>query len=565
MPTSLYFLLWGALISCLLFFATEREFWEALRRRWLPLGLILCVALVWRLPFEGHFFYGLEYEDSYIYSVAARSLNSGTRNCAREGSCYLTSVCAVGNWNSCKVTETSSGHFVGYPFLIAMVSRVLGYRPAVASYLSLMASMMTVVFVFLFGRLIAGDIAGLAGSVIFGLTPVFAVQGVGTYAEPVSNMLVVVCLLLCVRLFSSNAETSLRALVINWVALTFTAVLAIAVKRENVLLVPVAVFIGLIFNLERGPYGRARIVKVLGLGLVSAGVCVWFAAVQLRLVTVVRKEMVEYATFPFSLAVMRTMLPLFLRSYVSLSWYLGSSILVAVGLIAAVRTRRGGMYAMCVFIAYLLLYSSHVRSYYQLESGSVGQFDTLRYSMNLAGLWSILAGLGFACCASIVAKRPFGTWFQRWSGGMVWVLVGVYALSSWVLTSRWKEDMVSTELAVRIEPTESALEIVDDLGTHNTFVITLEPLLVHMLCRQPVNVIGFPYLTRPLVQDLLRDNPHAAFLYVEQAIYSSPADRKRYRAAFDFIDGVHKTRLYAGNNYGIYRIDWSEDQHPQPR
>jgi hypothetical protein len=136
MPTSLYFLLWGALISCLVFFTMEREFMEALRRRWLPLGLILFLALVWRLPFEGHFFYGLEYEDSYIYSVAGRSLDSGTRNCAREGSCYLTSVCAVGNWNSCKVTETSSGHFVGYPFLIAIVSRVLGYRPAVASYLS---------------------------------------------------------------------------------------------------------------------------------------------------------------------------------------------------------------------------------------------------------------------------------------------------------------------------------------------------------------------------------------------------------------------------------------------
>ncbi len=553
MPTSLYFVLWGAVISCLLFFAAEREFIEALRKRWLPLGLILFLALVWRLPFEGTVFYGLEYEDSYIYSVAARSLDSGTRNCTREGSCYLTSVCAVGNWNSCKVTETSSGHFVGYPFLIAMVSRVLGYRPAVASYLSLTASMMTVVFVFLLGRLIDGDIAGLAGCVIFGLTPVFAVQGVGTYAEPVSNMLVVVCLLLCVRLFSSNAETSLRGLVINWLALTFTAVFAISVKRENVLLVPVAVLIELIFNLERGTHGRARVVKLLG--LVSASVCIWFAAVQLRLVTVVRKEMVEYATFPFSFTLLRTMLPLFLRSYVSLGWYLGGGILVAVGLIAAVRTRRGGMYAMCVLIAYLLLYSSHVRSYYQLESGSVGQFDTLRYSMNLAGVWSILAGLGFAYCAFILAKRPFGTWFQRWSGRIVWVLVGAYALSSWVLTSRWKEDMVSTELAVRIQPAESALEIVDDLGTENTFVITLEPLLVHMLCRKPVNVIGFPYLTGPLVHNLVRDNPHATFLYLEQAIYSSPADQKRYRVAFDFIDSVHKTRLYAGNNYAIYRLD----------
>jgi hypothetical protein len=108
MPTLLYVILWGTLISCLLLFATEREFIEALRKRWLPLGLILFLTLVWRLPFEGHFFYGLEYEDSYIYSVAARSLDSGTPNCTRSGSCYLTSVCAVGNWKSCKVTETSS-------------------------------------------------------------------------------------------------------------------------------------------------------------------------------------------------------------------------------------------------------------------------------------------------------------------------------------------------------------------------------------------------------------------------------------------------------------------------
>jgi hypothetical protein len=249
----------------------------------------------------------------------------------------------------------------------------------------------------------------------------------------------------------------------------------------------------------------------------------------------------------------------------SVSWYFGGGILVLVGLIASIRARRGGIYPISVFIAYLLLYASHVRSYYQLQSGDVTQFDTLRYAMNLAGLWSILAGLGFAYCAAVLAREPFGPWLQGWSGRIVWVLVGAYVLSSWVLTNRWKEDMVSDELAVRIQPTEAALEIVDDVGTQNTFVITLEPLLVHMLCRQPVNVIGFPYLTQPLVQDLLRDNPHATLLYVEQAIYSSPADQKRYRAAFDFIDGVHKTRLYAGNNYGIYRIDWSEDQHPQPR
>ena len=128
--------------------------------------------------------------------------------------------------------------------------------------------------------------------------------------------------------------------------------------------------------------------------------------------TVVRSETAEYATFPFSLAVLRTMLPLFLRSYLSVSWYLGSSILVLLGLIASIRARRRYIYPISVFTAYLLLYASHVRSYYQLQGGDVTQFDTLRYSINLAGLWSILAGLGFAYCAAALASRLSGTWYS---------------------------------------------------------------------------------------------------------------------------------------------------------
>ncbi len=191
MPTLLYFLLGGALVSCVLFVVTERQLLEALCNNWRWLGLILLVTLLWRLPFDGHWFFGLEYEDSYIYSVSARYVNSGTITCSPGNSCYLTTVCVVGNQNSCRVSKTSSGHFLGYPLVIAIATRVFGYSPAMAAHLSLIASMATVVLIFLSGKLIGGETAGLAASVIFALTPVFAVQGVGAYAEPVSNMLVV--------------------------------------------------------------------------------------------------------------------------------------------------------------------------------------------------------------------------------------------------------------------------------------------------------------------------------------------------------------------------------------
>jgi len=523
------------------------------------------VTLLWRLPFDGHWFFGLEYEDSYIYSVSARDINSGTLTCSSGNSCYLTTVCVVGNLNSCKVSETSSGHFLGYPLMIAIASRVFGYSPGIAAHLSLMASLATVVLIFLSGTLIDGETAGLAAAVIFGITPVFAVQGVGAYAEPVSNMLVVACFLLCVRLLNSDTDSP-RVLLINWLALTLTAVLAVAVKRENVLLVPVIALVGFMFNFERKNRAQKKRWLVNLAALMSGGICVVFAVVQLRLVTVVRSEMVEYAVFPFNVAVLRTMLPLFVKSYASVSWYLGGGILVLLGLIASIRVKRRGIYAVSALIAYLLIYASHVRSYYQLQSGDVTQFDTLRYSMNIAGLWSILAGLGFAFSADVLAKWRFGAWLRRRSGRVIfWLLVGTYAVSSWALTNRWKEDMVSTELAVRIEPAEAALELVDDLGTKNTFVITLEPLLVQIFCREPVNVIAFPYLNGSLVQDVRRTNPDATFLYIEQSIHSSKTDRERYRAAFDFLDGVQKERLSGGKNYEIYRINLPEGAQVEHR
>jgi hypothetical protein len=93
MPTLLYFLLGGALVSFVLCLVTELQLLVALRNNWRWLGLILLVTLLWRLPFDGHWFFGLEYEDSYIYSVSARDINSGTLTCSSGNSCYLTTVC----------------------------------------------------------------------------------------------------------------------------------------------------------------------------------------------------------------------------------------------------------------------------------------------------------------------------------------------------------------------------------------------------------------------------------------------------------------------------------------
>lgn len=124
----------------------------------------------------------------------------------------------------------------------------------------------------------------------FSVTPIFAVQGGTTYAEPISNMLVVTCLLICLYLFSPFTGDSRSALVITWLALTFTALLAIVVKRENLLIVPVMFVIGtaLKTDTESRDAPKARLPRLAA--LVTMFICIAFALNQLRLLTIIRRE-----------------------------------------------------------------------------------------------------------------------------------------------------------------------------------------------------------------------------------------------------------------------------------
>ncbi|MGA9787997.1 MAG: hypothetical protein WBQ40_15520 [Candidatus Sulfotelmatobacter sp.] len=168
MLLSLHCLLWGAIGTSVVFLAASPPLTQALKENWKSLALIILLAFMWRLPFDGHFFYGLEYEDSYIYPVAARYLASNIPHAEPIASPYLTTVCAVGNWNSCRNPEISSGHFIGYPFIIAVVAKVLGYTPTTASAISVAASLIAVVSVFLVGKLLdPSGISGLAVALFF--------------------------------------------------------------------------------------------------------------------------------------------------------------------------------------------------------------------------------------------------------------------------------------------------------------------------------------------------------------------------------------------------------------
>lgn len=516
----------------------------------------MLLAAFWRIPFEGHFFHGLEYEDAYVYAVAGRYLSEGEVTSNTASSPYLITVCAVGNWNNCRLSDTFSGHFVGYPFIIATVSSFVGFDPSIGSYISLSASFISVVCIFLAGTLMdTRGFVGTAGSLVYCLTPVFAVHGVGTYAEPVSGALVVICLLLFMRLMIPDGRINALGFAINWLALTLVALFSIVVKRENLLLLPALFLVGLAFSMgNHCGLLRTRRLQIL-MTVISISMCVVFAFGHLQLHTTIQSETEEFSIFPFGTSVLTVMLPLFVRAFSSTEFYLFGGVFFLIGVVASLRSRRLCLYAASLFIAYLLLYASHVRSFYQLESGDVAPLDTLRYSMNLAGLWSLIAGVGIAHILDVFAGRRLRGRGKRVAVISLWVFIALYTLGSWIHTSRLREDMVANERAVRIQPAQSALQFVRSFGVSSTFVVTAEPLLIHMLADEPVSVIDFRYMSTEVVNGLLKENPDLVLLYLEQMIYTGAADKKRYVSSFASLGQMQKTRLHQGDNYSVYRLE----------
>jgi len=107
--------------------------WCALRSARHQIWILLTIAalaLAVRGSFRSDYFYGLEYEDAYVYAVASRHLTPTTSVWKSSG---LT-VCAVGSLDECTEWERFPGHLPGFPAILRAVQVLVGNRPALAPW-----------------------------------------------------------------------------------------------------------------------------------------------------------------------------------------------------------------------------------------------------------------------------------------------------------------------------------------------------------------------------------------------------------------------------------------------
>jgi len=197
---------------------------------------------------------------------------------------------------------------------------------------------------------------------------------------------------------------------------------------------------------------------------------------------------------------------------------------VLVGLFLIRRCDCLTLYPVLVIIAYLSLYVSHVRSYYQVNYGDVAPADALRYSMNFMTMWALLSGVGLAYVVS--RCRGVGDGLQWRAVGVTAALV-IYGATTYWYTTALRDEVTSEEQRTRIEPSVVASQLAVAMGSADTYVITLEPLVFQLYGPLDVNVIELTRINDQLIAALASRHEHLNLLYLDSGIYRNEIDQNK--------------------------------------
>jgi hypothetical protein len=227
---------------------------------------------------------------------------------------------------------------------------------------------------------------------------------------------------------------------------------------------------------------------------------------------------------------------------------------VLIGAIVAWRRKALALIPLSLFLGYVLLYAYHIRTYYEMWSGSTDSRAALRFSMSLMGMWSILAGLGTAWVFEWVRRtqawknhRVLGKWI---AASIVVVIGGV----SYFGTQYFREDVVADEFRMRIEPSLTAVRMAAQDQTKETYILTLEPLIPQMNAEPNVAVLNLHDVDDTVMKEIGFSVGMADVLYLDEAIHRTPADAERYKSQLAYLNQFQQSVQTSNTIFSVIRI-----------
>lgn len=487
------------------------------------LGFIF-LSIAIKLLFIMYPFFGLEYEDAFIYVDVSRYL---LHHYDWSIDPFQTKSCIDGSLSNCNSFGTFGGHYMILPMIVFVFNKVFGYSYNNIFIVNITASIVLLIFYFKILKLFFTNNFNLifAGS-LFVTTPLLNIFNTSALAETLSSTFIIIALYYFFK--SSNEEFILKGISF-WISILFICI-SFFLKRENFVLLFVPILCGILLKTDKN-LTKVKILRLFTFFIIILSI----ALIYNKIAGVNQMEMREskdIGTSTFSFDNFKLIFPEFLGSFLNISYFGISGILFLAFSIYTLFTRNRPRYEFRLILLfswiYIFLYSYHYRSYYQVHFGKIDTFETLRYSSNYFPM----------ACICFASNKIDYTVFTRFLGKRALISIfSVYIIFILIINYRTRTDLNKIEFNNRILPVTETLK----LSTENDVILTDIPCVFHVFVNDERTIIDAYSSSAERINNLLKNTKNCNVYFLKRI--NNEQNTERHPAYFNEIVNLHVTKI----------------------
>lgn len=422
------------------------------------LFVLLC-AIANRLMFLYHPFWGLEYEDSYIFSTVSRAINI---NYDFSYDALYTKYETFGSFVSGSATSTISGHFIFFPLILSVFNWIIGFHAKNVLLVNFLFSIVSIYYALKTYSLLNPNAKSLLGfGLVFSTVPFLSVYNTSGLSETFSSVFVIISVYYAFK--SKKENYSKLSSIIGYCLLIC---ISIFIKRDNLVLLIIPIFeVTSAFYLKKDKAIKTRLFFIISLILL----CVLILNNVFDINRTLNDEMNDIQESPFSFQFLKVLFPLFIKSLLKIKFFSIVGLMFFSSLIFYRKINSYLFLLLSICLGYLLVYSIHYRSYYMVHGDFVpNTIDTFRYFTNF---FSVLSIFCFALL-SIGLKKTIENQTTLFS-----LIISITVIVNVYYTIFLREDLGNNEFEERFQPVTNTLQIIKE----DDIIITDRPILFQLL------------------------------------------------------------------------------------
>lgn len=496
------------------------------------LSIILFLFFIFRVISLDQSFWGIEYEDSYIYNASSRYL---LFNQPFQPDALLTQSCSLGSLTQCELTGTYSGHLIGYSSFLYFIHSIFGYTYLNIKIINLCISLLATFFLLIVSKLIFNKSSyAYYVTLLCFLSPIANVYYGSGYVEPFSSFFLIFCFYAFIKLFDDSQKSFF-----NYFLIVITSLIIIFIKRENIIFLPILLISKLV--IDNIIYKKNIMYDIIKYSLLTV-LIIFSLFSNFYLIDVsktIAAELPDIANkFPFQFSFFKQIFPLMMSTLSNVKLFS----LIPIGLIAIALTNKGEwkriLYLVTISISYLMIYSFHYRGYYFYHYNSLQQIEMMRYIMNFYPFLILLSAYGF-----INLENRFSL-LKRC---VIPVFVFTLAYSA-ITTSSLNNDLFEIESNY----INGYNKIISTINDNNTFcLITDKILLLQSIAQDDVFLMDVQLLDTEIefINDLISEKTDLILLISSDFLI---INKERYIDQIRFIENNDFRMKYRDEHIMIY-------------